>query len=190
MLTVKVTKNHYTVEGLYQWDSGVTLEIHGLSVGFTPEIHFTNSVMTWAIIQSATVDASGVIRATIPDTLLRKPYDIIAYVCAVSGSELRTLHKIVIPVKSRQKPDDYTITTPDEVYSLRAIEATVNTKLTAPLDDDGNPITGEAGQVAVSDGSGGIVWKTINTGVTVVTMTEDEYAALEDPDANTLYVLT
>ena len=36
MATVKVEKNSYTVEPLYQWDKDQTLEIYGLSLASIP----------------------------------------------------------------------------------------------------------------------------------------------------------
>lgn len=127
MSIVTVIKNTYTVEPLYQWDLNQVLEIHGLSLPSIPEIHFSNDAMDRAIVRQAIMDDAGVITVDIPNSLLQKPYRVYVYVCIYEGETFQSLYKIVIPVKARNKPADYTITDTDgEVYSFIALENLVN----------------------------------------------------------------
>ena len=122
MATVTVNKNTYTVEPLYQWDLNQQLEVYGLSLATVPEVHFTNAAMDKAIVRQATMDAAGVIRAEVPNSLLQKPYTILAYICTYAGSTFETQYKLEIPVKGRAKPNDYTLVDDPEVYSFNALE--------------------------------------------------------------------
>lgn len=123
MSEVKVEKNTYTVEPLYQWDQNQKLTIYGLSLPSFPEIHYTNVAMERAIVRQATMDAAGVITADVPNSLLQKPYTISAFVCVYQGSTFETLYKIDIPVKARTQPADYTLEDDDEeVYSFNKLE--------------------------------------------------------------------
>ena len=122
MATVTVEKNTYTVEPLYQWDKNQELVVYGLSLASIPEVHFTNAAMGKAIVRQATMDAAGVIRAEVPNSLLQKPYTIQAYICIYEGSTFETQYKLDIPVKARNKPEDYTLEDDPEVYSFNALE--------------------------------------------------------------------
>ena len=73
MAKLTFDNNTYTVENLWQWDRGQELEITGLSLSVTPEVHFFHDGDEAAIVRRATKDASGVIRARVPDGLLEKP---------------------------------------------------------------------------------------------------------------------
>lgn len=122
MASVKVEKNSYTVDGLYQWDLNQVLEIYGLSMAKAPEIHFTNEAAVRAVRRFATMDAAGVIRAEVPNALLQQPYKIKALVCIREGEVFKTYREIAIPVKARPQPADYTITDDDDIYSFLALE--------------------------------------------------------------------
>lgn len=121
-MIVKVEKNNYTVEKLTQWDLNQTLEIFGLSMAKTPEVHFTNDLMVAAVRRYATMDAAGVIRVEIPNALLQQAQTIKAMVCIREGEIFKTYHTIRIPVKPRQRPADYTITDDQDVLSFLALE--------------------------------------------------------------------
>lgn len=127
MAKVTVNNNCYSVESLYKWDTGQVLEIHGLSLDVTPQVHFAHEGDNLAIVQPATMDASGVIRAAVPDILLQSTARLCAYICTQQGDEFKTLYKLVIPVTSRAKPADYQ---PDEtayVYAMLAMDLEVVT---------------------------------------------------------------
>lgn len=136
MSIVRVEKNTYTVDPLYQWDLNQVLQVHGLSLATIPEIHFTNAAMDKAIVRQASMDSAGVISADIPNSLLQKQYTITAYVCIYEGSTFRSLYKIDIPVKQRQKPGDYTLEDDPEVYSFNALENKVDNVLRLAAETD------------------------------------------------------
>lgn len=129
MSIVRVEKNTYTADPLYQWDVKQTLEIYGLSLPSIPEIHYTNAAMERAVVRPATMDAAGVVRAEIPDALLQKPYKIAAYVCIYEGGAFRSLYKIEIKVKERPQPSDYVIVDDPDIYSFNALESKIDNVL-------------------------------------------------------------
>lgn len=129
MPIVTVEKNTYKVEPLYQWDVDQVLEVRGLSLPSVPEIHFATVAMDRAIVRQATMDAAGVVRAYVPNSLLQKPYKILAFICTYTGTTFETQYKIEIPVVSRPQPSDYTLEADDEVYSFRAVENMATTAL-------------------------------------------------------------
>lgn len=129
MSIVRVEKNTYTADPLYQWDVDQTLEIYGLSLPSIPEIHYTNAAMERAVVRHATMDAAGVIRAEIPNALLQKPYKIAAYVCIYEGGAFRSLYKIEINVKERPQPSDYVIVDDPDIYDFNALEAKIDNVL-------------------------------------------------------------
>lgn len=122
MSVVKVEKNSYTVESLYQWDLNQVLTIYGLSLPSIPEIHFTNDAMDRAIVRQASMDSAGVITADVPNSLLQKAGKMKVYVCIYQGDTFTSLYKIEIQVKARNKPSDYTLADDPEVYSFNALE--------------------------------------------------------------------
>lgn len=122
MADVKVIKDRYTADPLYQWDINQVLTIYGLSLPSIPEIHFTNDAMDRAIVRQATMDAAGVISAEIPNSLLQTPSKLKAYVCIYTGDTFQSLYKVEITVKARKKPSDYKLIADPEVYSFNALE--------------------------------------------------------------------
>lgn len=122
MADLKIDKNKYTVDSVYQWDINQELKIYGLSM-LDPEIHFTSEAMGGSIVVECTVDASGVISVNIPNSLLQYKYPIVVYVAGFEGDTYKTYHKFSIPVKARKKPGDYTLSlSDDEVYSFNSME--------------------------------------------------------------------
>ena len=122
MHKVTVTKDNYEVERLYQWDMNQVLCISGLSLTTVPEVHFAHPHDQLAIVRKATMDAAGVVRADIPNSLLQKALRIDAYVCTYEGDTFQTICKVKMPVHERAKPSDYEGTDDVEVYSLDALQ--------------------------------------------------------------------
>lgn len=109
MIKVKIESGRYTVSPVYQWDKNHTLEIRGLSLPSTPEIHFTNDSMDHAIARKATVDNTGVITVEVPNSLFHSALDIDVYICIYENLTRKTLYTLVIPVTPRPKPLNYQI---------------------------------------------------------------------------------
>lgn len=131
MSTVKVEKHTYTVEPFYQWDRNQTLEIYGLSLPSTPEVHFTNAAMSAAIVRQATMDSAGVITVSVPNGLLQRPYPITAHICAYVGATFETLYTLKMPVTPRTQPADYTIENDGDVYSFNELSNKVTDAVAA-----------------------------------------------------------
>ena len=122
MGVVIYNNNKYTVDPLYQWDLNQVLEIHGLTLESILETHITSSSMSFAIVTTPTVDAAGIIKVKIPNSLLQKSEPITVLICEVSGDVFKTTYKIDVPVKPRKRPADYSIDlSDDEVYSFNAM---------------------------------------------------------------------
>lgn len=123
MSVVTISNNRYSIDSpLYQWDLNQILEITGLSLSATPEIHFANSGMDRAIVRQASMDSAGVITAYIPNSLLQTSGKLIAYVCVYIGNTFETLYTIELLVKARAKPNDYTFEDDGDIYSFNALE--------------------------------------------------------------------
>ena len=111
----------YTVDSLYQWDIDRTLEIVGLSLNKSPEIHFTNNIIKGAIVRSTEASGSAY-KVKIPNSLLQYPSDILAFVVV----DNHTVEEVRIPIIERQRPVDYQIQDSDEeIYSFKALEKMV-----------------------------------------------------------------
>ena len=111
----------YRVDPLYQWDQNQTLEIRGLTVPNTPEIHFVNKSMSEALVRQSRKNANGIITVDIPNVILEKSLPIDVYICGYEGDLFRTLYAMQIPVKARTKPSDYIYEKEDEVLSFNAL---------------------------------------------------------------------
>lgn len=122
MAIVKVENKTYEVDRLYQWDLNQVLEIRGLSMAQAPEVHFTTNTMVRAVRVFADMDATGVITAAIPNALLQKADSIRAIICLREGEAFKSCYEILIPVKARPQPADYTLTTDADTYSFIELE--------------------------------------------------------------------
>lgn len=112
----------YVTDSLYQWDKNRTLVIDGLNLDVAPEIHFTNASMDKAIVRQSTLENGSVI-VDIPNSLLQQAHTIRAYIGIYEGDTFKTIEVIDIPIITREKPSDYTISdTDEEIYSFKALE--------------------------------------------------------------------
>lgn len=127
MATVRISNNkYYKASPVYQWDLNHVLKIYGANIA-RPFIHFSNSSMGVSINRIGSVNSSGVISVTIPNSLLQKTEMITVYICGYEGDNFKTYYKIDIPITPRKKPGDYTLNVDDdEVYSFTALEKLVN----------------------------------------------------------------
>lgn len=96
-----------TAPGLYQWDYGQILEIHGLSLPPAVEVHF-------AIVQSTddaktrigtTIDK--VTKVAIPEFIVEQSGDAVAYIYISDTTSGKTVKKINMPITARQKPEAF-----------------------------------------------------------------------------------
>lgn len=147
MSILTVERSTYKVDPLYQWDVGQVLEIYGLSLARTPEVHFWQSYMSLAIVKPATMDAAGVVRVTVPDALLQKAYPLRVFVCIDTGNTFTTVKEFSIPVTQRARPADYAI---DENEELADEVKYTLAQLVAAAQDSASAAAASASQAANS----------------------------------------
>ena len=117
------------VYGLWQWDYGQVLRIQGLSLEPAVEIHFSMSERGGESTPRIGVTQDGVTDVVIPNEILKNEgctvdYYIYAWVYLTDEISGKTEKKIIMHVKSRPKPGDETIDTPEDRKMFReAIEA-------------------------------------------------------------------
>lgn len=122
MAIVRVNKDRYTVDSLYQYDYNQDLVIYGLSLPSIPEIHFANSVVKEALVKQATLDNAGVVRVDIPNEILTYPHNIDVYVGVYEGDAFRVWYSFTIPVKPKKKPAEFITPDDETVHSFNALE--------------------------------------------------------------------
>lgn len=97
------------VYGLTQYDYGQILHIENIDISEDTEIHFCQG--NKAIIQYIKDN-----QVAIPDYLLQYSQQINAYIYLIEGSTGKTIIKIILPIKSRERPGDY-VTPEEPAYS-------------------------------------------------------------------------
>lgn len=95
-----------TAYGLVQWDYGQTLKITGVEATEAAEVHFAVNWQDAEIVVGNIAD--GAIEAKIPDNLLEEGEEIKAYLYIADPDSGKTVRKVLLPVKRREKPGDYT----------------------------------------------------------------------------------
>lgn len=86
---------------LYQWDYGQRLQIAGVNLPETYEVHFATSNTGESI--SVTGDSTGV---SIPDELLESGNDILGWVFIKNGSSGFTKYSFMLKVNRRARPTE------------------------------------------------------------------------------------
>lgn len=108
-MDIKLLINPGEPETLYQWDTDRQIEItdtEGLSVN---EVHFSNTILTKALVVEPTVSETGYI-ANIPNSLLKTPMMIKVYVVAHTENGKHVTFCEQFEVNKRTKPSDYVYT--------------------------------------------------------------------------------
>ena len=93
-----------SVQGLYQWDYGQTLEIECAEIGYEiMEVHFACPNMTEALPRPCTF-TNGVGTVPIPDQCLEQNNPITAWICRVDETQSHTVKTITLPLTKRTRP--------------------------------------------------------------------------------------
>lgn len=131
MLGVACTDTYgNTITRLTQWDVNQSLVIENTELSYAPEFHFCNKNSVEALVVASSIDDNGTITVKIPNSLLREPYTITAYMYAYSSdTSAKVLAIIKIPIIQRVKPSEYTYVENIDVLSAAKIEQTVSDKL-------------------------------------------------------------
>lgn len=111
--TFNAGKNKTTAKGLWKYNYGQELQIEGLQLPSTVQVHFVAQCDMEAVPMVGTT-ANGITKVQIPDSLLRKEncgawdYDIYAYVYVTDATSGQTVYMITLPVEYRAKPGSTT----------------------------------------------------------------------------------
>lgn len=98
-----------TIHGLTQWDRGQKLQIVLSSLPASFQVHFANRRDEIAYVVEATA-ANGVATVAIPNVVLQKHRDAIAWIYLTDGDSGETVKIINLPIQARTKPSDYVYT--------------------------------------------------------------------------------
>lgn len=102
--------NGNALSELYQWDVDRTVVIGGAEIMKNTTIHFCNRRHNRALVVPATISGNDIM-APIPNILLQDAEVLVIYIYQEStDGEQKTTGTLAIPVKPRQKPEDYTYT--------------------------------------------------------------------------------
>lgn len=92
-----------TVNGLYQWDYGRTLEIYDASLPALVEVHFASAGMDEAVVRVCAV-VDGVVDAVIPARCAEQTAPVLVWVYVVGDTSGKTVKTITLPIIARTKP--------------------------------------------------------------------------------------
>lgn len=132
MITATFTAglDEVTAIGLTQWDYGQKLEINGLTLPATFQVHFACKRATEAVVRLGT-NNGGVGTVAIPDGMLEQDTSIVAWIYVVGEDSGETIKAIRLPIVARQKPQDFiSAVTPAEQTMLEEFLADVNESMT------------------------------------------------------------
>lgn len=108
--------------GLTQWDSNVILEIHGYPHAEPPIFHFTNKTADESLTTRSTI-SEGVVSVVVPNILLTRsrPIEVFVFQYDTPSNEGRTIYYERLPVRQKQKPNDYEYVDNTDVIELSSL---------------------------------------------------------------------
>ena len=130
---ITATFNDYTyarTTSLWQYDYGQILQIEGITLPATFEVHFSDQDQEGeSLIQIGSVKDKTA-QVQIPDSFLRKAtggnYSIYAFIYLTDTESGETKYKITIPVRARPKPNTDLVDAPEEKKFFREAIEEVN----------------------------------------------------------------
>lgn len=161
--------NGEMITHLTQWDIGQKIVFKDIEMPELPYVHFCNRNSKKALVVKPTSTNDNGLIVEVPNSLLREPYSIVAYVCehdddnVDSATVVNTLYTIRIPIKKRPQPEGYIYDEDKNVITITKINNQIieilNTldhkqdiysytiDLTAPTYDQNTwyPVTGASG---------------------------------------------
>lgn len=118
--------NIVTAHGLTQWDYGQKLEIHGLALPSSFQVHFSCKKSDEAIVRLGTT-INGVGSTVIPDSILEQDTEIRAWIYLIGDGTGETIKLIQLPLTVRPKPQDFiSQITPSQQTMLEQFMAQLN----------------------------------------------------------------
>lgn len=119
-----------TAIGLTQWDYGQKLQISGLTLPATFQVHFACKRANEAVVRLGT-NNGGVGTVAIPDGMLEQDTPIVAWIYVVGEGSGETIKAVRLPILPRKKPQDFiSAVTPTEQTMLEDFLADVNETMT------------------------------------------------------------
>ena len=124
------TQNKFAITGgLWQYDYGQKLRIQGLALPAAVEIHFSLQETGGESVTRVGVTKDGVTDVPIPDSMIEnnganRDYKIYAFIYLTDETSGETIRKIVMPVRSRPKPEAFNA--PEDAELFREAIAAVN----------------------------------------------------------------
>ena len=106
------TESFAAAYGLWQYDYGQTLRIQGLTLPTAVEIHFSLRETGGESVTRVGVTKDGVTDVPIPDSMIEnnganRDYKIYVFIYLTDETSGETIRKIVMPVRSRPKPEAF-----------------------------------------------------------------------------------
>lgn len=125
----KPDSDYTTQDGLWQYDYGQTLRIHGLDLPQAVEIHFSLQKTGGESIPRIGITKDGVTDVPIPDSVLENEeqthdYNIYVFIYLSDGKSGKTTKWIKLSVTSRPKPEPFE--KPEEAELFREAIVAVN----------------------------------------------------------------
>lgn len=152
MLNVMCLDTHgNTVYNLTQWDHDQQLIIEDnyseYHDGNAPIVQFCNKNSTRALCVRSTL-SNGNIIADIPNSLLREPYNIVAYIFVDEDESGKVIETITIPVHKRVQPADYEYNDNIQVVYLADLVAEVEALNSTLTNNENTRISAETVRIA------------------------------------------
>lgn len=125
-ITLVDSISDYQTDNLNQWDSDQKLQVSGLTLANTPVVHFANKKSAKALVIKPII-SSDTLTVQIPNSLLREPYPIFAYLYSYDNNSGQTVNTFCIPIVPRPQPDDYIFTGDSGFITMASINSKVDT---------------------------------------------------------------
>lgn len=181
------------VKHLYQWDINQKLIVETDNITIAPKIHFCNKNSEKALVVKSTISDNKII-ADIPNSLLREPYTITAYIYLENNESAKTINAINIVLRKRPQPNDYiyvddvnVIYLTDVLLKVEDLKGELDILKNTVNDISQSGISAEqasANQVPTADGNGNWAWQnqkceTENITDIMIRLEKLEYGTLE-----------
>lgn len=108
--------NKQMVTGVYQYDHGISLRVHGIPTDVVWQMHFGFQGSTYTV-PSIAVPSEGAVIGAIPDGVLMQHREVICYLYYEAEDTGVTVYEICIPLIPRTQPPVGTYT-PEQIESF------------------------------------------------------------------------
>lgn len=115
---------HQIIRGIYQYDHGLKLRIHGQPTTSLWQMQYGCVGNKEAVTVFSTLE-DGTVVASVPDTLLMQPRDLMCYIYLEENSSCVTVYEILMPIIRRIKPVAGTYT-PEQIDNFNTLLAEFN----------------------------------------------------------------